>query len=337
MNVFIFNNLNLDDGIFINGKSLKKINISKLSTSEKTLFVVPNELFQFVEFEHDLKNNQNIHASILNNLSILNNAAEDLTVLNTSNKYNFFISNISNQEKLKKLFSHFNTTISITSDLLFFKEVMKQNCSYQNNVYLIESEEAVKLSMKSFNLLDDALNIKPISDFDLKKIKNINYTIYHLNTFNFSSIFNLKNSIKPSLIVLFVVFSFYVIALLNINSNYSQINKMNTTLETIYNSIYPTEKITDIYQQIDVKLNSLNNEEATALSTTITLLKNLSETTNVMEADFSQNDLQIKFLFKNDAEESIFMNQQNRLNYDFKIVDSRVTQIGKITTVSYEL
>ena len=41
---------------------------------------------------------------------------------------------------------------------------MKQNCSYQNNVYLIESEEAVKLSMKSFNLLDDALNIKPISD-----------------------------------------------------------------------------------------------------------------------------------------------------------------------------
>ena len=56
-----------------------------------------------------------------------------------------------------------------------------------------------------------------------------------------------------------------------------------------------------------------------------------------MEADFSQNDLQIKFLFKNDAEESIFMNQQNRLNYDFKVVDSRVTQIGKITTVSYEL
>ena len=203
--------------------------------------------------------------------------------------------------------------------------------------YLIESEEAVKLSMKSFNLLDDALNIKPISDLDLKKIKNINYTIYHLNTFNFSSIFNLKNSIKPSLIVLVVVFSFYVIALLNINSNYSQINKMNTTLETIYNAIYPTEKITDIYQQIDVKLNSLNNEEATALSTTITLLKNLSETTNVMEADFSQNDLQIKFLFKNDAEESIFMNQQNRLNYDFKIVDSKVTQIGKITTVSYEL
>ena len=73
------------------------------------------------------------------------------------------------------------------------------------------------------------------------------------------------------------------------------------------------------------------------MSTTITLLKNLSETTNVMEADFSQNDLQIKFLFKNDAEESIFMNQQNRLNYDFKIVDSKVTQIGKITTVSYEL
>ncbi len=337
MNVFIFNNLNLDNGIFISDKTLKKININELSTSENTLFVVPNELLQFIEFKHDLKNNQNIHASILNSLSTLNNDAEDLIVLNSSNKYNFFISNKSNQETIQRLFSHFNTRISITSDLLFFKEVIKQDCSYQNNVYLIESEEAVKLSTKSFNLLDDAMKIKSLTDLDLKKIKDTNYTIYQLNTFNLYSIFNFKNSLKPALVVLFLVFTFYVTALLNINSNYSQINKMNTTLQSIYSSIYPAENITDIYQQIDIKLNNLNNAKATDLSKTINLLKNLSESTNIVEAEFSQGDLQIKCLFKNDAEESIFVNQQNRLNYAFTIVNSKVTQIGKITTFSYEL
>ncbi|MDC3098372.1 hypothetical protein OA493_01345, partial [Gammaproteobacteria bacterium] len=335
MNVFIFNNLNLDNGIFISDKTLKKININELSTSENTLFVVPNELLQFIEFKHDLKNNQNIHASILNSLSTLNNDADDLIVLNSSNKYNFFISNKSNQETIQRLFSHFNTRISITSDLLFFKEVIKQDCSYQNNVYLIESEEAVKLSTKSFNLLDDAMKIKSLTDLDLKKIKDTNYTIYQLNTFNLYSIFNFKNSLKPALVVLFLVFTFYVTALLNINSNYSQINKMNTTLQSIYSSIYPAENITDIYQQIDIKLNNLNNAEATDLSKTINLLKNLSESINIVEAEFSQGDLQIKCLFKNDAEESIFVNQQNRLNYAFTIVNSKVTQTGKITTFSY--
>ena len=337
MNVFIFNNLNLDNGIFISDKSFKKININELSTSENTLFVVPNELLQFIEFRHDLKNNQNIHASILNSMSTLNNDAEDSVVLNSSNKYNFFISNKSNQETIKKLFSNFNTRISITSDLLFFKEVIKQNCSYQNNVFLIESEEAVKLSTKSFNLLDDAIKIKSLTDLDLKNIKDTNYTIYQLNTFNLYSIFNFKNSLKPALVALFLVFSFYVTALLNINSNYSQINKMSTTLESIYSSIYPAENITDIHQQIDIKLNNLNNAEATDLSKTINLLKNLSESINIVEAEFSQGNLQIKCLFKNDAEESIFVNQQNRLNFNFTIVNSKDTQIGKITTFSYEL
>lgn len=337
MNVFIFNNLNLDNGIFISDKTLKKININELSTTENTLFVVPNELLQFIEFKHDLKNNENIHASILNSLSTLNNDAEDLIVLNSSNKYNFFISSKSYQETIKRLFSHFNTRISITSDLLFFKEVIKQNCSYQNNVYLIESEEAVKLSTKSFNLLDDAMKIKSLTDLDLKKIKDTNYTIYQLNTFNLYSIFNFKNSLKPALAVLFLIFTFYVTALLNINSNYSQINKMSTTLESIYSSIYPAENITDIHQQIDIKLNNLNNAEATDLSKTINLLKNLSESINIVEAEYSQGDLQIKCLFKNDAEESIFVNQQNRLNFNFTIVNSKDTQIGKITTFSYEL
>jgi len=337
MNVFIFNNSNLDDGILISDRSLKKLNVHELATSDRTLFVLPNELLQYTEFKHDLKNNQNIHASIINNLTAFQNNTEELTVLNTSNKYNFYTINKTNQEAIKEVFSHFNTKISITSDLLFFKEIMNKNCSYLNNVYLIESGDAVKLSLKSFELLDDAIKVKAVSDLDLKKIKDINYTSYQLNTFSISSIFNLQNSLKPSLALLFIVFSFYIIAFLNINSNYSQIKKMGSTLESIYSDIYPADNISDINQQIEEKLDSLKNIEASNLSKSITLLKNLSESIKIVEAEFSQGDLLIKYLFNNDAEESIFVNQQNRLNYNFTIIETRTTQLGKITTISYEL
>ena len=154
MNIFIFNNLDLESGILIINGSLKKINIHELVNADDTLFVLPNEFLHFIEFKHDLKNNQNIHASILNNISTLHEDNENLTVLNTSNKYHFFTTNKEKLEKVKNVFSKFNAKISITSDLLFFKEAFNQNCSYSNSVYLIKSDEAVKLSEKSFNLLD---------------------------------------------------------------------------------------------------------------------------------------------------------------------------------------
>ena len=50
-----------------------------------------------------------------------------------------------------------------------------------------------------------------------------------------------------------------------------------------------------------------------------------------------QDKLLITCLFKNDAEESIFINQQSRLNYDLIIIESKSTQLGKITKISYEL
>ena len=87
----------------------------------------------------------------------------------------------------------------------------------------------------------------------------------------------------------------------------------------------------------EFKLDSLNNEEVTKLSKTINLLKSLSESLNILEVNYSEKGFQIKCLFNNDAEESIFVNQQNRFNYNLEIVDSKTTQLGKITTISYEL
>ena len=95
---------------------------------------------------------------------------------------------------------------------------------------------------------------------------------------------------------------------------------MGTTLESIYSDIYPKENITNIYQQIEFKLDSLNNEEVTKLSKTINLLKSLSESLNILEVNYSETGFQIKCLFNNDAEESIFVNQQNRLNYNLEML-----------------
>ena len=337
MNIFIFDNLNLNSGVFIHDDLIKKINFDELTSPENILFVLPNEIFQYIEFKHDLKNNQNIHASILNNLSTLNIDSEDLLVLNTSQKFNFFTLNKTNQEQINSVFKNFNSTIHVTSDLLFFKEVFKQNCTYLKNVYLIDTEEAVKLTMKSFDLLDDTNTLKSISNSDLKGIEEVNFTSYQLNTFSISSIFNLKKSMKPMLLGLFVIFSFYLAAFLNINSNYSQMNEISTTLESIYSEIYPSEDITDIHQQIDLKHNNLKNEGLSDLSKTIDLIKNLSESIDIIQAEYTKDFLQIKCVFKNDAEESIFINQQNRLNYNFKVINSSSTDFGKITTLSYEL
>ena len=134
-----------------------------------------------------------------------------------------------------------------------------------------------------------------------------------------------------------IIFSIYITAFFNIYSNYSQIEKMNTTLKSIYGDIYPSENITDIYQQIDLKLNSLNNEQITNLSRTVNLLRQLSESVNIIKAEYMQDKILVTCLFKNDAEESIFINQQSRLNYELNIIESKPTQLGKITKISYEL
>ena len=120
----------------------------------------------------------------------------------------FFLQLLNIKKILKKFFRIFNTSISITSDLLFFKEAFKRNSIYQNNVFLIDGEEAVKLSTKSFNLLEDDIKVKNISDSELKKLKNINFASYKLNTFNVSSIFNIKNPIKPLIAALVIIFLF---------------------------------------------------------------------------------------------------------------------------------
>ncbi|MAU87683.1 MAG: hypothetical protein CMQ92_00355, partial [Gammaproteobacteria bacterium] len=83
MNLYIFKDLHLTEGIFINGTNASIKLISEIPDSPQTLFVLPNELLQYVCFVHELKNKKNIHAKIINDLSALNLSSSNLDVLET--------------------------------------------------------------------------------------------------------------------------------------------------------------------------------------------------------------------------------------------------------------
>lgn len=339
MNLFIFKDINLTEGIFCQGNKVSNKLLSDLPNSTDTLFVLPNELLQHVYFEHNLKNRENIHAKIINDLSSLKFKSSNLEVFDAKNNgFNYFVIEEGTRKLLKNTFSKFNQKICITSDLLFFKESFDKDIQFENFIYLNKTTEPVKLSLKSFELLDSTtLNIKNIVNQDLKKLKTDQLNFYEFNAFNIKSLFDFSNMKNPLIVASVLLTTIYGTGLANINSNYSQINKMNETLASIYGSIYPNESITNITTDIQNKLLTLNNADKTQLTRTIEIISMVSQTTNIIDVYYSNDLLTIKCLFKNDAEESIFINQQNRLNYSVSIKDTESNQLGRITTIEYGL
>ena len=339
MNLFIFKDINLTEGVFCQGNKVSNKLISDIPNSTDTLFVLPNELLQHVYFEHNLKNKENIHAKIINNLSSLKFKSSNLEVLDAKNNgFNYFVIEEGTRKLLKNTFAKFNQTICITSDLLFFKESFDEDIQFENFIYLNKTTDSVKLSLKSFELLDSTkLSIKNITDQDLKKLKTEQLNFYEFNAFNIKSLFDFSNMKNPLIVAIVLLITIYGAGLANINSNYAQINKMNETLASIYSSIYPNESITNITTDIQNKLLTLNNADKTQLTTTIEIISMVSQTTNIIDVYYSNELLTIKCLFKNDAEESIFINQQNRLNYSVSIKDTDSNQLGRITTIEYDL
>lgn len=339
MNLYIFKDLHLIEGIYINGANASIKLISEIPDSPQTLFVLPNELLQYVCFEHDLKNKKNIHAKIINDLSVLKFSSTNLEVLETKKeRSDYFVIGEAAKKLLKKTFSGFNHKILITSDLLFFNETFNENIKFGNNFYLTQNIDPVKLTEKSFNLLDsDETKIQKITNKDLTNINLENLNFYELSTFDLQSLFHLSNIKKPLIILFSLFIVLYGAGLININSNYSQINNMNATLTSIYKNIYPNEEVSDISRDIQNKITALNTEDKSDLKRSLEILSMVSQTTKIIEANYMDQRLTIKCLFKNDAEESIFINQQNRLNYSVSIKDSESNPLGKITTINYDL
>ena len=115
---------------------------------------------------------------------------------------------------------------------------------------------------------------------------------------------------------------------------------MNQTLSELYLSIYPDEKIDSIETQIIEKINSLQNQSNSTTAQITELILNISKTTKIIEITYKndlKDSLNIKCLFKNEAEEELFIAQQQRINKKVSVISRTNSKDFLLTEFNYEL
>ena len=343
MKIFIFANTSLDSGHFINEGKSKVVKLSTLRDCNDVLFVLPNEFLSYIKHTAELKNKKNLHASIINSINTIeieNQSELEVLECNNSND-NFFIIAKNKLEKLKDRFKHIDSKIKITSDLLFFREIFKTNIGFNESIFYEEGDSLVKLTKKAFGLLDKAdekISYKTIDDLNSEIGEAV--TFHEFDSLNIQNIFNFNASKKFIYAGISLVVLLNLIGLFNISSNWGQIKKMNQTLSELYLSIYPNEKIDSIETQIIEKINSLQNQSNSTTAQITELILNISKTTKIIEITYKndlKDSLNIKCLFKNEAEEELFIAQQQRINKKVSVISRTNSKDFLLTEFNYEL
>ena len=343
MKIFIFSNTSLDSGYLISGEKNKVVELSTLRDCNDVLFVLPNEFLSYIKHTAELKNKKNLHASIINSINTIeieNQSELEVLECNNSND-NFFIITKNKLEKLKDRFKHIDSKIKITSDLLFFREIFKTNIGFNESIFYEEGDSLVKLTKKAFGLLDKAdekIGYKTIDDLNSEIGEAV--TFHEFDSLNIQNIFNFNASKKFIYAGISLVVLLNLIGLFNISSNWGQIKKMNQTLSELYLSIYPNEKIDSIETQIIEKINSLQNQSNSTTAQITELILNISKTTKIIEITYKndlKDSLNIKCLFKNEAEEELFIAQQQRINKKVSVISRTNSKDFLLTEFNYEL
>ena len=343
MKIFIFANTSLDSGYLISGEKNKVVELSTLRDCNDVLFVLPNEFLSYIKHTAELKNKKNLHASIINSINTIeieNQSELEVLECNNSND-NFFIIAKNKLEKLKDRFKHIDSKIKITSDLLFFREIFKTNIGFNESIFYEEGDSLVKLTKKAFGLLDKAdekISYKTIDDLNSEIGEAV--TFHEFDSLNIQNIFNFNASKKFIYAGISLVVLLNLIGLFNISSNWGQIKKMNQTLSELYLSIYPNEKIDSIETQIIEKINSLQNQSNSTTAQITELILNISKTTKIIEITYKndlKDSLNIKCLFKNEAEEELFIAQQQRINKKVSVISRTNSKDFLLTEFNYEL
>ena len=343
MKIFIFSNTSLDSGYLISGEKNKVVELSTLRDCNDVLFVLPNEFLSYIKHTAELKNKKNLHASIINSINTIeieNQSELEVLECNNSND-NFFIIAKNKLEKLKDRFKHIDSKIKITSDLLFFRELFKTNISFGDSIFYEEDDSLVKLTKKAFELLDknnEKISPKTIDDLNLEIRETV--TFHEFDSLNIQNIFNFNASKKFIYAGISLIVLLNLIGLFNISSNWNQVKKMDQTLSELYLSIYPDEKINLIEKQIIEKTDLLKNQSNLTTAKIAELILNISQTTKIIEITYktdSKNSLNIKCLFKNEAEEEIFIAQQQRNNKKVSVINRTNSKDFLLTEFNYEL
>ena len=131
-----------------------------------------------------------------------------------------------------------------------------------------------------------------------------------------------------------------IAGLINITSNNNQINSMNNTIEKIYNEIYPDDSSTNIQASIANKLLELNSSQASTFTQIKQFISNIPASVNVVDVYMDLNEsqsIQITYLFENEVDESLFINNLQLSNIKNAIESREELQGYTKTSITYEL
>ena len=342
MKVFIFTDSSLDSGYLIVGAKAKKIKLENLKNLNDFLFVLPNEVLNYVNHSKKLTNKKNLHASIINSINLLNNNdRSNLQVLECKNtEEDFFIINKEFSKTLISKFQKLNSKVKITSDLLFFNDLFNSNIIFNDNVFYKEGDKLYKLSNQAFSLLELTninLETKSIKDINLN---NLNTSYHEFNIFNVKSLFNFNANKIFIYVAISIVVVLNIIGLINIASNWNQIKEMDNSLSQSYTLIYPDEEVTDLNKQIMNKLNQLDNISAPQPSLISDIIYNLPSDVEVIEIRYLNDlpqSLTIKCLFTETSQEQNFLIDQQNKNRSLKIINRETNKDIFLTEFKYEL
>ena len=343
MKVFIFTDSSLDSGYLIVGAKAKKIKLENLKNLNDFIFVLPNEVLNYVNHSKSLHNKKNLHASIINSINLINNNdRSNLLVLECKNtEEDFFIISKEFSKTLISKFQKLNSKIKITSDLLFFNELFDSNIIFNDNVFYKEADKLYKLSNQSFSLLELTnidLEAKSIKDINLN---NLNNTSFHeFNIFDIKSLFSFNTNKTFIYFAISIVVVLNIVGLINIKSNWNQIKEMDNSLSESYTLIYPDEEVTDLNKQIMNKLNKLDNISAPRPSLISDIIYNLPSDVEVIEISYLNGltqSLTIKCLFTATSQEQNFLIDQQNKNRKLEIINRETNNDIFLTEFKYEL
>ena len=339
MTYIFFTDTSLTKCVSITNQEAKYTDFSKINLKDDIHVILPNEILSLVSNNNEMTNKSNIEASIINTIATnsLKNT-ENLKILETSERRLYHVISAENLIQLKQIFSAFDGNLKISSDLSYFKN-LDSNIEFEGACYVYDEDKPIKLLNSSFQLLENNMKLKKLQLNDLT-FDPSDIATSELNTLNLVEVVSPKNIQKYLYALVGIVLILNIAGLINITLNNNQINKMNNTIEKIYNEIYPDDSLTNIQSSIANKLLELNSSQASTFTQIKRLISNIPASVNVVDVHmdiYESQTIQITYLFENEVDESLFINNLQRSNIKNKIESREELNGFTKTSITYGL
>lgn len=267
MKIFIFKDINLEEGILLSDNKASSLKLSEINDNDEVAFVLPNEMFVHRYFNNINLSVKDIKAAIIND-EILNQGKsnDQLVVLGPVNKHNFYVVTNDDKRLITTKLSRFGSSFNLISDAFLFVTLMQKSCQYNGSIYLEEDGTAYKFDKKMLPVLD-----KSISNFSQNCLKDIDESIfYKYEHFNFSSSLSFTaNKFAYYSFALFIL-SLNFMGFINLQMTNTKINEVELSKQQIFSAYFPNTE----FELADNHLQALKKD---FLNSPINVLANIGE------------------------------------------------------------